>query len=58
MLCSANVDADGLLHVALFHVDFNDSNYGAARRKSFLSIACIIVIVSALSSLSLSFSAQ
>lgn len=54
LLCSANVDADGLLHVALFHVDFNDSNYGAARRKSFLSIACIIVIVSAQSSLSLS----
>lgn len=24
---------------------FNDSNYGAARRKSLLSIACIIVIV-------------
>lgn len=58
LLCSADADADaaGLLHVTLFHVDFNDSNYGAARRKSFLSIACIIVIVSALSSLSLSLS--
>lgn len=56
LLCSADADAAGLLHVTLFHVDFNDSNYGAARRKSFLSIACIIVIVSALSSPSLSFS--